>query len=414
MTLDERLLEAAAATRAAFADGPTPPLRPRKKRRRALTATLALVAVGLLYIGIGHRAATTSQVTSNGQKGSSTSTEPARATTLPRVSGSATLIDPGPLAARTGHSVVWTGSEVVVWGGWGDEMGKRRYGDGAAYDPASKRWRRIADAALTPRRNHVAVWTGSEMLIVGGEGQADGAAYDPARDTWRQLPAAPFAVGSTEAAGEAHAVFQNSLYIWDFAHERLAVYAFASGRWSVTEAPALGALTTGALRTVGDRLVALGTRAATLVAARSLDEPAGWSTMASASFAHGGALPDVDANWSAVAGDHVLAWSLRSADDVYSLNVGAGTWGPAPPHLLPPCEGASTPASESDGFIASSCGVNAHYSPTGGWQPLDIGDLAVDGRYSVWTGEQIIFWGSTCCFGTGGTPFEPAVAWSSP
>jgi hypothetical protein len=416
MTLDERLFEAAAATRAVFADDPTPPLRPPKKRRRRLTATLALIAAGLLYLALGQPSSTTSRVTSAGRRSSSTSMTPASPITLPRANGSAKLIDPGPLAARTGHSVVWTGSEVVVWGGWGDETGRQRYGDGAAYNLASQHWRKIAAAPLTPRQKHVAVWTGSEMLIVGGDDHTDGAAYDPARDTWRRLPPAPFPIGAGDTVGEAHAVFQKSLYVWDFAHERLAIYAFATGRWSEAEAPSLGAAATGALHVVGARLIALGTRAdqpATLVGARLSAGAHGWFTIASAPFSREGVFPDVDANWSAVAGDRVLAWSLRSPSAVLSLDVDSGTWGPTTPHLLPPCEGAAPPTPDDDGFLASSCGVTARYSTTRGWQSVDIGELAVDGRYSVWAGNRIVFWGSSCCFGTGGAPFEPAVAWSS-
>jgi Kelch motif len=103
-------------------------------------------------------------------------------------------LERGPLGNRGGHSAVWTGEEMLVWGG-GGSGGLRA--DGAAYDPASESWRLIPPAPLSPRSQHVAVWTGEEMIVWGGSRPLreyrerplyDGAAYDPRSDTWRRLP----------------------------------------------------------------------------------------------------------------------------------------------------------------------------------------------------------------------------------
>lgn len=103
-------------------------------------------------------------------------------------------IPPAPIAPRQWHSAVWTGTEMVVWGG--SSISSPR-ADGAAYDPATNDWRVIADSPLAPRQLHTAVWTDTEMVVWGGydyrRGFADGAAYDPERDSWRPLPAAPLA-----------------------------------------------------------------------------------------------------------------------------------------------------------------------------------------------------------------------------
>jgi hypothetical protein len=42
---------------------------------------------------------------------------------------------------------------------------------GATYDPATGTWRDLAEPPLSPRRDHVAVWTGDELLIWGGRVQ---------------------------------------------------------------------------------------------------------------------------------------------------------------------------------------------------------------------------------------------------
>jgi len=103
---------------------------------------------------------------------------------------------PGP---RGFHSVVWTGEEMIVWGGYDHRL----LADGWRYHPASNRWQEIgpAEGALSPRYGHTAVWTGDEMILWGGFSLAgkysnDGARYSPSSNRWTQmlppgLPATP-------------------------------------------------------------------------------------------------------------------------------------------------------------------------------------------------------------------------------
>jgi hypothetical protein len=94
-----------------------------------------------------------------------------------------------------GHgSAVWTGTEMIVWGGF--EGDGQRTADGVAFDLADGTWRVIARAPIAGRSEAAMVWTGTEMLVWGGSiaddtATDDGAAYNPATDTWRLLPAAP-------------------------------------------------------------------------------------------------------------------------------------------------------------------------------------------------------------------------------
>ena len=114
------------------------------------------------------------------------------------------MLPRAPLAARFGHSAVWTGKEMVLWGGGGEQ----NYADGAAFDPARNRWRSLSRSPLRGRLHHIAVWTGTEMIVWGGEGEgergaptlADGASYDPVRDTWAMLPKAPLSSRSNHRA----------------------------------------------------------------------------------------------------------------------------------------------------------------------------------------------------------------------
>jgi hypothetical protein len=99
---------------------------------------------------------------------------------------------PGPVQnIEGGYQAVWTGRELLGWG----------MGLDAAYNPAANRWRRIAAGGSAWG---VMVWTGRQVLTWGGgccgEDVAGGAAYTPAADHWSRLPAAPLA-GRQQTAG---------------------------------------------------------------------------------------------------------------------------------------------------------------------------------------------------------------------
>ena len=110
---------------------------------------------------------------------------------------------PAPVAPRAQDVVVWTGKELIVWGGTTVQDSASLYGSGAAYDPATNSWRMLPRGPLSPRADASGVWTGSELVIFGGyERSANGksfpatnqaAAYDPSTDRWRMLASAPLA-----------------------------------------------------------------------------------------------------------------------------------------------------------------------------------------------------------------------------
>ena len=111
-------------------------------------------------------------------------------------------------SGRYGHTSVWTGSQLIVWGG---RSGSSFYNNGGIYDPAADTWTGVSKTdAPSSRSGHVAVWTGSEMVIYGGEDSsgalATGGAYDPASNTWRSLNTA----GSPTARVEAGAAWTGS------------------------------------------------------------------------------------------------------------------------------------------------------------------------------------------------------------
>ena len=98
--------------------------------------------------------------------------------------------------ARDTFSSVWTGEKMLVWGGYSrsEDCNPCNHDDGAAYDLSSDTWTLMSPAPLSGRGAHRAVWTGREMVVWGGFNtteQNDGATYNPESDTWAQLPESP-------------------------------------------------------------------------------------------------------------------------------------------------------------------------------------------------------------------------------
>jgi hypothetical protein len=93
--------------------------------------------------------------------------------------------------AREGHTAVWTGSEMIVWGGYGSGSGMD-LNTGGRYNPGTDSWIAATTTnAPAPRSLHTAVWSGNEMIIWGGLGNGfpppffnTGARYNPSTDSW--------------------------------------------------------------------------------------------------------------------------------------------------------------------------------------------------------------------------------------
>ena len=97
----------------------------------------------------------------------------------------------GPLqkvaSRRMSHSAVWTGTEMIVWGG--DSEGTT-VNTGGRYNPATDSWTVMSPTNAPPPSNvHSAVWTGTEMVVWGTTTwfAVGGARYNPSSDSWRSM-----------------------------------------------------------------------------------------------------------------------------------------------------------------------------------------------------------------------------------
>jgi hypothetical protein len=107
---------------------------------------------------------------------------------------------PAPPEVRSGAATAWTGSELIVWGGY-EYVGSNEDpdADGFAFDAATRRWEPLPPSPLAGRSDPAFAWTGRELLIWGGWDGGfrdppyfdDGAAFDPLTETWRMLPPPP-------------------------------------------------------------------------------------------------------------------------------------------------------------------------------------------------------------------------------
>jgi len=153
-----------------------------------------------------------------------------RSYTLPRISSGAACSDDTWTAtsttnapsARPGHTAVWTGSEMIVWGGYNlRQVGAATQIDGSTlntggrYDPSTDSWTATSTTnAPTARGGNTAVWTGSEMIVWGGYTPGvtnTGGKYNPSTDSWT----ATSTTNAPDARGSHTAVWTGSeMIIW--------------------------------------------------------------------------------------------------------------------------------------------------------------------------------------------------------
>jgi hypothetical protein len=167
--------------------------RQRSRRSIGLVAVAGIAAAAVASFGFRHQPPTdivTRAISSTAV--SPTSPPPLPVTTappaaVPMQSGFVSL-PPNPRGVGSEPTVVWTGGEVIVIGGVGNDK------QADAFDPKTNSWRALRDAPIASSRQtiSIAVWDATEVLLLGTDGDAN--AYDPTTDAWRPLasPPAPF------------------------------------------------------------------------------------------------------------------------------------------------------------------------------------------------------------------------------
>jgi N-acetylneuraminic acid mutarotase len=138
-----------------------------------------------------------------------------------RCVGWAPIASTGAPTGRSQHTAVWTGTQMIVWGG---TSATGELNTGGVYDPATDTWTATTMTSVpNPRRGHAAVWTGTRMVVWGGYDTGmgwlqDAASYDPVANTWTALP--------MTGAPSARSRFA---YAWDDTQSELIVFAGWTG-----------------------------------------------------------------------------------------------------------------------------------------------------------------------------------------
>jgi hypothetical protein len=195
--------------------------RRRLLRRAAAAAAVVVLASGALATRALVADRNAGQVLAPGQV--------AEASAARLAGGRVRSLPPDPALDRVATAATaWTGRELLVWGGAApaDDAiagGPMRPGDGLAYDPAGRAWRRLpAPPPTLPASAGPALWTGQELLVVDAEGGRQvpggglaGAAYDPQTNRWRPLPASP-RLGGGQLLGRTVLWAGTRLLVWSF------------------------------------------------------------------------------------------------------------------------------------------------------------------------------------------------------
>ena len=165
-----------------------------------------------------------------------------------------------PLGARTNPLVVWAGRQLLEIGGL-VARGSKATNAGAAFDPATGRWHRIApvpgDAGVNPKgaydlsMNPASAWTGRYLAVANGPvkscpkaGAASScwtgvALYDPAANRWttltlpKQLDGLEVSAVTWTGRDVVVAAVDEAAFGTSTGRLAVAEYAPATGRWQV-------------------------------------------------------------------------------------------------------------------------------------------------------------------------------------
>jgi N-acetylneuraminic acid mutarotase len=114
------------------------------------------------------------------------------------------VLPPAPgQPAMAGAVLLWTGQEILSFGGRPYHGPPVLHAPAARYDPEGNRWRHLADGPLDTAAVPTALWTGASLLVWNSMSQrrgtdtayepGDAAAWDPHDNQWARLPRSPLA-----------------------------------------------------------------------------------------------------------------------------------------------------------------------------------------------------------------------------
>lgn len=295
-------------------------------------------------------------------------------------------LDPGPLTARWSPDVIWTGNEMIVWGG-SESPGRPHLVDGAAYDPKADEWRVIADSPLQPEQPTRAVWAGDEMVVVAEEATV---AWDPRSNEWRGIAsgtAPPLEPGMTLWMG-------SQIVTWT--ENGLRRLQSDGSDWTALPDPGVGqpGLDASVLRLADSGLVAIGEDDCDRLVSQWEGER--WTRPTRTALSGPG--PSCGRpNQTAVIDDLLVLWD-DATGNVVSHDLVTGETRNLARFPLTEREHSPGPLHLDDRFLVTAGLDGAIFDPsTGQWVTVELPGLGTDVDM-VWTGEEVLMW-DKCCYG---------------
>lgn len=327
-------------------------------------------------------------------------------------------VEPGPLATRAEAKAVWTGTEILVVGGVAVEH-YAPFADGAAYDPETASWRRIAPRP-DPGRIMVAAWTESELFALGAkagiemENLTSAHLYDPGADRWRTTTPPPRGFNGPENAWWTG----REVLIWEIGRGML--YDPTADTWR--DIPAVGiaeVMVLGRAQWLAgpDLLAVQGAQTppdgGPLRDALLLYDPATdqWRLAAAVPSP----IPQFTLSYAAWVGTDLI-FHPEPAAPVYAYNPAGDAWRELPRPAVARDGGTAyfsgVPLDDGRGLIR--IGDQRHpfviTEPDGSWSysPPLPGDQPFPGGPVVWTGSELWLWGRP----DGAAATDPNAAWA--
>ncbi|MGF1665167.1 MAG: hypothetical protein ACFCVC_02730 [Acidimicrobiia bacterium] len=297
---------------------------------------------------------------------------------VPRPMTDRSYVDPGPLDFRIGPLTVWTGTEMLIYGGQTEGEGRRT--DGAAYDAGTQTWRTIAPAP-EGAGSTIGVWTGDELVVISS---LTTVAYDPAQDRWRTVADAPLGLDWTTSFDGSGVVAWSGAGV-----ERLALGADA---WE--QLPAVPFTTDGSwarqLHVVDGALYAIALEQPCRSHRIAVLEEGTWRELPTVSLASDGYAQCNLPRDSAVVDGRLLVWETTPGLAM-AFDPSTGTWTEIDPIPLGGCNGGTSNVVVGDLLVVESCGDAALFDTRSStWSQLALpGPIE---STAVWTGSEVLAW----------------------
>ncbi len=329
----------------------------------------------------------------------------------------ATVVNGATPTQRSNHTAVWTGTEMIVWGG--TAVGVGLMNSGARYNPATDSWTptSVTGQTASPRYDHTAVWTNGKMIVWGGttgNPLNTGAIYNPANDSWTAMTT----TGAPDPRTAHTAVWgSGEMIVWG----GLGVsgnlrsggrFKLSTSSWTATSITGNTppALSKHAAVWTGTEMIVWGGGFTT--GGRYNPAANTWSTMSTANAPSGGT-----AVWT---GSVMIMWGGTSSGRVNTgarYNPATNTWAPtrsSTPGM--PAPGGGHVAIWTGAEMIVSRGTTSRYDPaTDDWTYASAAGAPSSRTYAcaVWTGREVIVWGGFPTTNTGAR-YDPTLdSWTA-